>query len=261
MTTMIALRILVAEDSRVNQRVTLALLSKLGHIAVIANNGKEVLDTLAKGDFDLVLMDIQMPVLDGMQATAAIRASEQESGRHQPIIAVTAQALPGDRERCLTGGMDEYVSKPISKESLCRAIAIALGRPISTDTSASAELNPRSSQKLVDWNSALRQLGGHVADLKAITESYIQETGDNLSRLSTAIAAGNVQESKRLAHTVKGAMRFFHAEAAQQSGLELETLAAAGDLTTASELFKRLTEEVDRVLPVLRHFIDTGEMQ
>ncbi len=256
-----SLRILLVEDSVVNQKVAMALLGKSGHTIVVANNGREALDVIAIEDFDLILMDIQMPVLDGMETTAAIRASEAGSDRHQPIIAMTAHAMSGDRERCLAAGMDEYVSKPVRREVLDRAIAVVLGLPQPASISAPADVTSDSTRNLADWNAALAQLGGDLPGLKEITESYIEEILLNLPRLRDAIAAGNARESKRLAHTVKGAMRFFHSEAAMQAGIELESQAGTGDLTSAPELFERFKSEVERVLPVLRRFIDTGEMR
>jgi CheY-like chemotaxis protein len=117
-----ALRILLAEDDRVNQHLAVRLLEKLGHQVELAANGAEVLSALEKDPFDLVLMDVQMPGVDGFEATAAIRKREKSTGTHQPIIAMTAHALSGDQERCLKAGMDRYVSKPIRHEELIEAI-------------------------------------------------------------------------------------------------------------------------------------------
>jgi CheY-like chemotaxis protein len=116
------LRILLAEDNRVNQELAARLLAKLGHSSVIANNGLEALALLATEVFDLVLMDIQMPEMDGIAATQQIRERETFTGAHMPIIAMTAHALKGDRQRCLDAGMDGYVSKPISAKDLQAAI-------------------------------------------------------------------------------------------------------------------------------------------
>jgi HPt (histidine-containing phosphotransfer) domain-containing protein len=117
-----------------------------------------------------------------------------------------------------------------------------------------------TSPKVVDWSGPLRQLSGDHALLKDITESYLNETTNNLSLLSAAIAAGDARESRRLAHTVKGAMRFFRAQAAQLHSQELEDLAATGDLTSAPQVFESLKIEVQRVLTVLKRFVESGEM-
>ena len=126
-----SLRVLLVEDNLINQKVADSMLRKNGHAVVIANNGKEALAALSAQEFDAVLMDVQMPEMDGLEATAAIRAGEQGTGRHVPIVALTAHALTSDRERCLQAGMDAYLSKPIQSAQLLQAMAdvTALGRP------------------------------------------------------------------------------------------------------------------------------------
>ncbi|MDA1014389.1 MAG: response regulator [Planctomycetota bacterium] len=254
-----ALRILLVEDSIANQKVALAVLSGSNHTTVVANHGGEALSILETQAFDVILMDVQMPVMDGLETTAAIRASEVNSDRHQPIVAMTAHAMSGDRERCLDAGMDEYVSKPVHQRSLFEAIARAIGFEL-VDPSASGILKIGLPQKLLDWTGPLGQLRGDHDVLMEITKSYLDETRENLTLLPAAIAAGNAKETGRLAHTVKGAMRFFRAEAAKQCGQDLEFAAASGDLSNADELLKRLDTEVERVLLVLKRFVESGEM-
>ena len=117
------LRVLIAEDSTVNQMLAVRLLEKRGHIAVIADNGLKALAALEREEFDLVLMDVQMPEMNGFEATAAIRKKEQTTGGHIPIVAMTAHAMKGDEDRCLSAGMDGYVSKPITPDELFLAIS------------------------------------------------------------------------------------------------------------------------------------------
>ena len=117
-----SLRILLAEDNPVNQKVTVALLERKGHTVEVAENGRLAVDALAGEKFDVVLMDIQMPVLDGLDATAEIRDREKETGTHTPLIALTANAMKGDRERCLQGGLDAYIAKPLRPAELFRTI-------------------------------------------------------------------------------------------------------------------------------------------
>ena len=117
-----SLTFLVAEDNVVNQTLIARLLEKRGHTVVVAQNGREALEMLEKQHFDIVLMDVQMPEMDGFEATKQIREKEQASGAHLPIIALTAHAMQGDQERCLVGGMDGYVAKPIKLEALFSVI-------------------------------------------------------------------------------------------------------------------------------------------
>jgi CheY-like chemotaxis protein len=122
-----SLRILVAEDNLVNQKLAMALLGKLGHRPTLAANGVEALDRWRGGQFDLIVMDMHMPEMDGFEATRCIRRQEQPSGAHIPIIAMTAHAMSGDRERCLDAGMNDYVSKPVTRKALEQAIARCTG--------------------------------------------------------------------------------------------------------------------------------------
>jgi CheY-like chemotaxis protein len=116
------LRILVAEDNAVNQKLAMRLLEKQGYAPVLVETGRAALESLQKDEFDLVLMDVQMPDIDGLAATAAIREKEKSTGKHLPIVAMTAHAMAGDRERCLAAGMDGYVAKPISLKELTKEI-------------------------------------------------------------------------------------------------------------------------------------------
>ncbi len=117
------MEILVAEDNLINQKLATYMLTNLGHKVVIAANGQEALDKFRAGNFDVILMDVQMPVMDGFEATQLIRAAEKESGSRTPIVALTAHAMKGDRERCLEAGMDDYISKPINNKELTDALA------------------------------------------------------------------------------------------------------------------------------------------
>ena len=127
------LHILLAEDNLVNQKLTTRMLEKRGHSVVIAENGKKAITALENETFDIVLMDVQMPVLDGLEATSAIREKEKETGRHIPIVAMTAHAMKGDREKCLEAGMDCYVTKPIKSEKVFKIIGGPLTAPAETE--------------------------------------------------------------------------------------------------------------------------------
>jgi CheY-like chemotaxis protein len=121
-----ALRVLLVEDNLINQKVACGLLTRHGHDVVVAENGRLALEALEATEFDMVLMDVQMPVMDGLAATAAIRQREAGTGRRVPIVALTAETLSGDRERCLEAGMDGYVAKPFEVQILFREMAQAL---------------------------------------------------------------------------------------------------------------------------------------
>ena len=131
-----SLHILLVEDNPVNQKLAVRMLEKRGHRIFVANNGREALDAVVKECFDIILMDVHMPEMDGIEATASIRAMEKENGSHTPIIAMTALAVPGDKERCLDSGMDGYISKPIKSKELYNAInnLVAISVQNNTDT-------------------------------------------------------------------------------------------------------------------------------
>ena len=152
------LRILLAEDSLVNQKLTVAMLRKRGHEVAVANDGVEAVRAAQEQPFDLILMDIQMPEMDGYGATAAIRAREQALGLHTPIIALTAHAMTGDRERCLQAGMDEYITKPVRAEQLFDTMALVLHPP--KPGSSPGDRQQAGPTAIIDWDRALIALDG-----------------------------------------------------------------------------------------------------
>ncbi|MCI0568382.1 MAG: response regulator, partial [Acidobacteria bacterium] len=159
-------RVLLAEDNAVNQALAVRLLEKRGHSVVVAANGREALKALRQQEFDVVLMDVQMPEMDGFEATATLRAEEKRTGRHMPIVAMTAHAMKGDRERCLEAGMDDYVSKPINPEQLFDAIdrMVSGGAPGADSPGA----GPDRGKSPIDMTSQQARMGGdrnHVAEM------------------------------------------------------------------------------------------------
>jgi CheY-like chemotaxis protein len=244
-----ALRILLVEDHPVNQTLALRLLEKEGHTVVIAGNGKDALDKLpSAGPFDLALMDIEMPEMDGFETTAVIRQRERQTGAHLPIIAMTAHALKGDRERCLAGGMDGYVSKPIRTEELAAAINGLLGEAVAAGPGVPAGDNGAA---LVDRAKALEYVAGDERLLRELVDLFARDCPGLLTELDEALARGELPRLRRLAHTLKGSLELFGARAAFEAAWTLERLAQAGDLAEARRAHPALLEEVRRVQPAL----------
>jgi PAS domain S-box-containing protein len=243
-TSVSPLRILLAEDSLVNQKLAVALLERHGHDVRVANNGREAIAAVDSDDYDLVLMDVQMPTLDGFEATAAIRARERDTGRHIPIIAMTAHALKGDRELCLEAGMDEYISKPIRAESLFRSIqrVVAPSR---------FQVPERDSLSIVNWDEALDAVGGDRQILKTLIESLVEEAPAMLDAIQRAVRAGDTPALRLAAHTLKGAVRYFGATAVFKSAFRLEGMGQDGDLETAPEVLAALESSMEQFLAAL----------
>ncbi len=241
------LRILLAEDNPINQTLAVRLLEKLGHRVVVVEDGQAALDMLAQRPFDLVLMDVQMPGMDGLEATAAIRAREGATGTHTPIIAMTAHAMQGDRERCWAAGMDGYVSKPIKLDDLDAALRQVLdGR--------SALITP-TEEPSCDVDVALNYVDGDRALLGELVTLYRHDYRAWVEELRTAVRAGNAPWTERAAHSLKGAIRIFGATAASNLANEVETCGRAGDLTGAATLLPMLERELERLN---KAFADSG---
>jgi CheY-like chemotaxis protein/HPt (histidine-containing phosphotransfer) domain-containing protein len=248
-----ALRLLLAEDNLVNQKLALRLLEKQGHTVAIAANGIEAVRAAEHEPFDLVLMDVQMPEMDGFEATAAIRAREQGTGRHLPILAMTAYAMKGDRERCLASGMDGYVSKPIQPRELWQAIK----QLVPTDTAPTTE--PPSLEDILDRNEALERVGGDTALLRELVELYLAESAHLRQDIARALQARDAPKLGRTAHTLKGAVSTFGAHAAREAAEQVELLGKKGDLTYAAGAVACLESELKRLEPALEKMKAEGE--
>jgi CheY-like chemotaxis protein/HPt (histidine-containing phosphotransfer) domain-containing protein len=209
----------------------------------VVSNGRETLDALARQTFDVVLMDVQMPEMDGLQATVAIRDREKGSGGHIPIIAMTAYALKGDCERCLAAGMDGYVAKPARATDLVRAIEAAVPALPESGGPAPAEG--------FDWKEALAAVAGDRQLLAELAELFLGECPGWMREIETAISAGDPVRLRSAAHTLKGGLGPFAAHAAFDAAFRLETMGRKGDLTGAAEALAVLTGEVVRLQPAL----------
>ena len=205
----------------------------------LAENGREALDRLSEAPFDIVLMDVQMPEMNGLDATRAIRAGEHSTGRHLPIVAMTAHAMAGDRERCLAAGMDEYLTKPIRAEAL-----------ISHVERFAMSTNPSPSHKpapAFNLHEALQRVDGDRDLLAEIAGIFLSDAPGMLADVVAAVAAGNAAEVSRTAHRLKGSILTFGAPDAAAAALSLEKNGREGELTTAQASVKRLAAEVERL--------------
>jgi two-component system sensor histidine kinase/response regulator len=249
-------KILLAEDNAVNRKLAVALLEKRGFTMVVTENGREAIEALERGPVDLVLMDVQMPVMDGLEAIRAIRTKEQSTGAHLPIIALTAHAMKGDRERCLAAGADDYVTKPIRLGELLSAMDRATTMRANTretkQGSAAAPPAPhgatRASSRL-DLAAALDRVEGDRELLEEIARLFAEECPGLIDQIRRARQANDLPELQRAAHTLKGAASNVAATTVAESALALETQARTGQMDHMDELIAALASEIDLVLP------------
>jgi PAS domain S-box-containing protein len=246
-----SLKILLAEDSLINQKLAVGLLERQGHQVQVANNGREAVEAVEQEEFDLILMDVQMPELDGLQATRTIRRQERTTGRHIPIMAMTAHAMPGDREMCLAAGMDDYLTKPIRSADLVSRIGKLLGiRSLQSDPTP-----PRLVTGTIDWPTALSTVNGDHRLLKEVIEAYFEESPRLMDQMTLAIEEGDHVTLQRCAHTLKGSMRFLGAQTGYEMALELETAAQDNESGRFRTLLDRLRCGTEGLEPALRRYV------
>jgi PAS domain S-box-containing protein len=224
------LRILVAEDNPANQMVAAALLDKLGHRARFAGNGREAIAAFEQEPFDLILMDVQMPEMDGLEATAAIREREAGRGRRTPIVALTAHVLRGERERYLAGGMDGYLSKPLNRQDLIRTLerwGAAAPAPAEGAAGVPAPLVP--AEVVINRQAVLARLDGDERLLLDLVEMYLQQWPRLFAELLQALQEDDLPTVTFKAHRLNGLARTFEAREAVDAALRVEDLCAAGD--------------------------------
>jgi CheY-like chemotaxis protein/HPt (histidine-containing phosphotransfer) domain-containing protein len=237
------LQILLADDNAVNQQVALALLEKMGYRADVVSNGAEVLEALARQRYDVVLMDVEMPVMDGLEASRRINR-EWPAAQRPRIIAMTANAMQGDRETCLAAGMDDYLSKPIRREELSAALARSKSVGVSADDSPTAE--EVDDPEPVD----LAQLEAAVADpvfVRELISTFLNDAPGLVGTLRSSLEQSNSEELRRAAHTLKSNGRTFGATALASLSEELELSAHTGSLVSAGDLVTRIEKEYARV--------------
>jgi two-component system sensor histidine kinase/response regulator len=235
------LRILVAEDNPVNQRLLVRMLEKRGHSVALVSNGREAVDALACQEFDIALLDIQMPEMGGLEATASIRAREREQAGHGgpaihlPIVAITANAMKGDRERCLAGGMDDYIAKPIHQQELFGVIE---------NMHIIKEIEPT-----ISFDDAL--FGGDPEFLAEIVNLFLETYPELLAEIESAVSRNDAAALGRAAHTMKGAVANFGAKAAVDQAKTLEMMGKAGDLVAAAAATQSLRALMEKLVPEL----------
>jgi CheY-like chemotaxis protein len=243
------LKILMAEDNPHNQRVAMLILTKAGHSVTLAADGQAAVKTYSEDTFDVVIMDLQMPFMDGFQATAAIRGFESGSSRRVPIIALTAHAMVEDRNRCLAAGMDGYVSKPIQAETLLKAIHESIDRAGSTHREA-ANVAARSSP--MDLVSALQRVDGDQAFLAEMARIFLQELPAHLHEIREALLEQNAAAIVSPAHKLKNWTGNFDADPAYRMVSRLEELARIDSFDAALAAFEELEDELQRLSEELR---------
>ena len=241
-----SLRVLLAEDNPVNQQVAVAMLVKRGHEVHISSNGREALDAVRDRDYDVVLMDIQMPEMDGFEATQAIRALPK--GKDLPIIGLTAHALSGERERCLSRGMTEYLAKPFKAHEL---FALVEGTGESKPATPAVPVATAPPVDLEGFRSTLREAGAEQA-LYSIVDTYIRQSPDRLAALATAVAASTGDQIAKAAHVLRGASATIGATELAELLEQVETSARAGNVEVARDAFERASPLAHAVTEYLR---------
>lgn len=235
--------ILVAEDNPLNQMLMEKILMKLGHEVTIAENGKEALNAFVNGCYDLIFMDIQMPVMDGFEATARIRDLEDRD-HHIPIVALTAHALKGDREKCLQMGMDDYLSKPIEKKDVIKVIG-AWTRPEAPQPAPAATVSdPESDMTLPPFASDIFFFQEMIESLRTNAPALLQRVAD-------AMQSADAKQIQIAAHTVKGSLSNFGKNQATQTAAEIEHLARDGKLEHVNDAYRQLQQNVDQLIDYL----------
>ncbi|MBI5919375.1 MAG: response regulator [Nitrosomonadales bacterium] len=249
------LRLLLAEDNPVNQTLGLRLLEKLGHVVVLANNGQEAVERWQSEDFDAILMDVDMPVMNGYAATAAIRTAEQGTGRHVPIVAMTAHAIEGSRERCLAAGMDSYLSKPIDTEALWVELE-RIGGGGATVQPVVKEISAESV--VVDFARAYSNMDDNRELFAEIVGMFLEDYPEHLEKIRGALVQQDEKQLKHSAHTLKGMVAVFAAQRAQQAAEQVEKLAGQALCVEAVAVLERELHVLQEALKALKAHREEG---
>ena len=251
------IRLLLTEDNPVNQKVAAAMLIQKGFEVEIANNGKEAIEKLSREDFDLVLMDVQMPVLDGLQATEAIRLNERDTDKHIPIVAMTAHAMKGDREKCIAAGMDDYLTKPIQTDQLYSTILFW------TQAKEVSPLgNSKTNQRIEESNNAadaktgiidtvMEKFDNNNEFVKELTGIFLSDTPQRIEKMKKALQSGTMDEIRKEAHSLKGSTGNFGISVLQEAFTEIEDLSKnnnSGQVEEKLFLIEQLYSDIEAQL-------------
>jgi CheY-like chemotaxis protein len=228
------LKILLAEDSETNQQLFVALLQRRGHEVVVASDGDEALDLARAGDFDLILMDVQMPGHDGLEVTRLLRAEEPQGRVVPPIIALTARATRADRKACLAAGMVDCITKPIHIQTFYDTMDRVMG----VGTSAPG----------VDWAAALETVRGNRELLQRLVATSRKEIPGLVDGIRQALERGDLETVHRNAHTLRGITGHLGARQAEEGARQLETAACAANAPEAATVFSGLVRDIEMVL-------------
>jgi CheY-like chemotaxis protein len=256
------LRVLVAEDNPAKQRLVIHLLEREGHSVVIASTGQEAVAAFQQDTFDLVLMDMQMPVMDGFEAAAALRAMERDTGRHTAIIALTAHALKRDRERCLAVGLDGYLSKPLDPGEFWREIERLTGQRhvgaaplVPTPTSAAMPLNSFGPPSIVHFDvaAALNRSLGDVELLRELLRTFLEVTPHQLELVREAVGSNDSAALLLAAHTLKGSISFVDTNQTYAVVLQTEIMGRDNDLGRAPKCTQGLGHAYGNFVCKCRH--------
>ena len=245
------LRLLVAEDNAVNQKLAVRFLQKWGHEALVAANGKEAYECfLHNGPFHAILMDVEMPIMTGMEATAAIRKYEQNSGTHIPIIAMTAHAMVGDKEHCLSAGMDGYVSKPLRAEDLFATLEQFARAEKDAETGLQEEAQ-LPAEEVFDRAELLSLVDGDVSLLTELTDLFWESSPQLIEQMRAAVSDKDPHTLAYSVHTLKGSVGNFAAKRVLVALVQLEQISAHGEIGQASAVMDMLETELSRLREAL----------
>ena len=249
------LKILLAEDNIANQKLACGVLGKQGHLVTVAGTGKATVEAWQSQEFDLILMDVQMPELDGFEATQLIRQFERSRGTHIPIIAMTAHAMKGDRERCLESGMDDYLSKPIRSKQIAEKLFSTFGQPAAAAHVPALDYRDSSPPPMIDWKTALEGVDNDRELFATVVQAFLESTPGRLIEMIEAIGAHQPTALQRTAHSFKGELLALAATRAAESALILEQSGQTNDWSKVPSTFDQFQEQLKQLREPLTLFV------